>query len=166
MSILNLFGKGTISTIGKVADDLFTSDEERMKGELDLYIAESERIKIEQSDRLAQIEVNKQEAAHRSLFVAGWRPALGWVCTLAIAYHFIIHDMIAWIMKYISPELDPPPDIDIGPLIVLLTGMLGLAINRSFEKMKGVAATSVTVPNKEKPIKKIERTTPVLRITK
>lgn len=163
MGIFDLFGKSTVSAIGKVADDLFTSDEERLKGELDLYKAESKRIEIEQSDRIAQIEVNKQEATHKSMFVAGWRPALGWICVFSLAYHFIIHDIISWIMNYYAPDIEPPPDIDIGPLMVLLTGMLGLAANRSFEKVKGVANEVIKPSKVTKSQKKIIPTLNMLK---
>jgi hypothetical protein len=78
-----------------------------------------------------QSEINKMEAQHRSVFVAGWRPFIGWICGLALAYNFIIRDVIAWI----SPDAMPPA-IQIDQLITILLGMLGLGGLRTFEKIK------------------------------
>lgn len=81
---------------------------------------------------LAQISVNQQEAAHKSLFVAGWRPALGWVCALGYFFTFIGAPMgealFGWNL----------PDLDIAGLASLTFGMLGLSGMRSYEKARGV----------------------------
>jgi hypothetical protein len=78
-----------------------------------------------------QSEINKMEAQHRSVFVAGWRPFIGWICGLALAYNFIIRDVIAWV----SPQIMPPA-IQMDQLITILLGMLGLGGLRTFEKVK------------------------------
>ncbi len=78
-----------------------------------------------------QSEINKMEAQHRSVFVAGWRPFIGWICGLALAYNFIIRDVIAWV----SPDAIPPA-IQMDQLITILLGMLGLGGLRTFEKIK------------------------------
>jgi len=78
-----------------------------------------------------QSEINKMEAQHRSVFVAGWRPFIGWICGLALAYNFIIRDLIAWV----SPDAMPPA-IQMDQLITILLGMLGLGGLRTFEKIK------------------------------
>jgi hypothetical protein len=78
-----------------------------------------------------QSEINKMEAQHRSVFVAGWRPFIGWICGLALAYNFIIRDVIAWV----SPDAMPPA-IQMDQLITILLGMLGLGGLRTFEKIK------------------------------
>lgn len=78
-----------------------------------------------------QSEINKMEAQHRSIFVAGWRPFIGWICGLALAYNFIIRDVIAWV----SPDIMPPA-IQMDQLITILLGMLGLGGLRTFEKIK------------------------------
>lgn len=127
---------GIIETVGKVADDLFTSDEERARAELDAYQAESARL-------VAQTEVNKVEAASDSLFVAGWRPAIGWVGVLAMAYQFVGYPFLVWgwsLMQAagkIPGGLAPPPILDTDALWVILTGILGIGGMRSFDKLKG-----------------------------
>lgn len=78
-----------------------------------------------------QSEINKMEAQHRSVFVAGWRPFIGWICGLSLAYNFIIRDLIAWV----SPDAMPPA-IQMDQLITILLGMLGLGGLRTFEKIK------------------------------
>lgn len=78
-----------------------------------------------------QSEINKMEAQHRSIFVAGWRPFIGWICGIALAYNFIIRDLIAWV----SPDIMPPA-IQMDQLITILLGMLGLGGLRTFEKIK------------------------------
>jgi hypothetical protein len=78
-----------------------------------------------------QSEINKMEAQHRSVFVAGWRPFIGWICGVALLYNFIIRDVIAWA----SPDIMPPA-IQMDQLITILLGMLGLGGLRTFEKIK------------------------------
>ena len=85
-----------------------------------------------------QTAVNAVEAAHRSNFVAGWRPFIGWVCGLAFAYHFIVLPLTAFIMAATGKTFPLPP-FDISALMTVLMGMLGLGGLRTFEKLKGVA---------------------------
>lgn len=86
---------------------------------------------------LAQTEVNKVEAAAPSTFRAGWRPAVGWVCVVALAYSFFGRQLLGWL----APEfgLAVPEPLDMSELLTLLTGMLGLGSMRSFEKVRRVA---------------------------
>ena len=129
---------GIVETVGKVADDLFTSDEERLKAELEAYTAETDRASL-------QTEVNKIEAAHASIFVAGWRPAIGWIGAGAMAYQFIIYPFLTWgwtLMQannWISTTLSAPPILPTDALWVILTGILGLGAARSFDKKAGTA---------------------------
>lgn len=137
---MSLIGIGeVIGAVGKVAGDLITTEKERRQ--LDL-----EEKKIDQATDLAQIEVNKVEAASASVFVAGWRPAIGWIGAAAMAYQFLLYPMLLWGWTYlqgtnwIPKELNPPPVLDADQLWVILSGILGIAGMRSFEKTKGVAA--------------------------
>ena len=78
-----------------------------------------------------QIEDNKVEAAHKSLFVAGWRPAIGWVCALGLFYNVILANIIGiWV---------DVPEIDTTLLVPVMMGMLGLGAMRSYEKVQGVS---------------------------
>ena len=87
---------------------------------------------------LAQIEVNKAEAASGSLFKGGWRPAVGWVCAIAFAYHFIIKDLIIFGASFAGAELPELPEFDMGTLLTVLGGMLGIGALRTYEKQKGI----------------------------
>ena len=91
---------------------------------------------------LGQIEVNKVEAASSSLFVSGWRPAIGWVCAVSLACYFIpqfVMAVILWVrLCYLKGELLPYP-VSINDVITLTSGMLGIAGIRMAEKFKGVA---------------------------
>lgn len=79
-----------------------------------------------------QTKINEIEAQHRTVFVAGWRPFIGWVCGVALAYNFVIRDLFIWAIK---PE-SIPPALQMEHLMTVLLGMLGLGGLRTFEKIK------------------------------
>ena len=87
---------------------------------------------------LAQIEVNKEEAQHRTVFVAGWRPFIGWVCGIALAWHFVGVPVTLFFIAWSGAEVPELPVFDMNSLMTVLTGMLGLGGLRTFEKMKGL----------------------------
>ena len=86
---------------------------------------------------LAQIDLNKQEAAHQSMFVAGWRPFVGWTCGVALAYHFLTAPLLGFMLVLYGIDT-PMPEFEFSQLSTILMGMLGLGGLRSYEKMKGV----------------------------
>jgi hypothetical protein len=88
---------------------------------------------------LAQVEVNKAEAASNSVWKGGWRPFVGWVCGAAFAYHFVLQPLAIFGLAAYGMEVPPLPNFDMGQLMTVLMGMLGLGGLRSFEKSKGVA---------------------------
>ena len=90
------------------------------------------------SANLAQLEVNKAEAAHKSVFVAGWRPFVGWVCGVSLAYHFILSPLLQFGFALAGMEQELP-EFEFSQLSTVLMGMLGLGGLRTFEKMKGVS---------------------------
>jgi hypothetical protein len=90
---------------------------------------------------MAQVEVNKIEAQHKSIFVAGWRPAVGWVCAIALAYNFILRPIAMYGAFLAGVDLTDAPELNITELMAILAGMLGLATNRTYEKTKGVASS-------------------------
>jgi hypothetical protein len=136
---VNILGISSIvESVGKVIGDLHTSDKERMELEL-------EAKRIDQAIDLGQMEVNKVEAANQNLFVAGWRPAIGWIGAGAMFYQFLLYPILVWAWVwlqaegYVPKEVKPPPMLDTDALWVILSGMLGIAGMRSFEKSRGVA---------------------------
>ena len=86
----------------------------------------------------SQIEVNKAEAAHTSMFVAGWRPAVGWCCVLGMAGNFLIIPMANFTLALMEVQVNVPL-IDLETMMPVLMGMLGLGAMRSYEKVKGVS---------------------------
>ena len=88
---------------------------------------------------LAQIEINKAEAQHRSIFVAGWRPFLGWGLASAMIWHFVLAPIVMFIFAYSGMEAPELPAFDMDSLMTVLLGMLGLGGLRTFEKSKGLA---------------------------
>lgn len=91
-----------------------------------------------QASDASQNEVNKQEAASTSLFVAGWRPAIGWICSAALAYQYVVCPLAIWLSYAAGHPFPKPPTLD-DTLWQLMFGMLGMGGLRTFEKMKGVA---------------------------
>ena len=85
-----------------------------------------------------QLEVNKVEAASASLFVAGWRPAVGWVCVLGMASNFVLIPIVNFILALADSAITVPL-IDTSTMMPVLLGMLGLGAMRSAEKIKKVS---------------------------
>jgi len=103
---------------------------------------------------LGQINVNLKEAEHKSLFVAGWRPFVGWVGGFGLLWAVIIYPTVSWVWSWVRPtyvdalgavQLVPmPPAIDVGILVTVLMGMLGIGAMRSFDKQAGTATNSLS----------------------
>jgi hypothetical protein len=128
---MNILGVGSIiEAVGKVAGDLITTDKERLEMEVEQRKLDLEEKRIDQATDLAQIEVNKIEAGSSSIFVSGWRPAIGWIGVAAMGYQFLAYPLFQWGWKWaqatgwVPAGLEPPPVLD---------------ADRSFEKTKGVA---------------------------
>jgi len=116
----------SVAALGQALDGLFTSKEEKLDA-----AALMERIR--QAPHLAQTAINQIEAQHRSIFVAGWRPFIGWVCGAGICNHFLVNPWLQWAI----PDR-VPPQLDIGALMSLVTALLGLGVLRTYEKQAGV----------------------------
>ena len=117
-----------IEAVGNVLDKLFTSDDEKLDKKL-LFA------RLAQEPSIAQIELNKVEAQHKSRFTSGWRPFIGWVCGIALLYNFIIRDIVSYILIVNNPEAALPPELAMTHLMTVLMGMLGLGSLRTVEKL-------------------------------
>ena len=124
-----------IEAVGNVLDKLFTSKEEKLNIEVI-------KQRLAQQPLVAQQEINKIEAQHKSIFVAGWRPSIGWVCSISLAFYFIPQFAMAaylWtIQSYDQGVLLPYPNAGAESLFELVLALLGMASLRTFEKLKGV----------------------------
>jgi hypothetical protein len=87
---------------------------------------------------LAQIEVNKMES-QGNWFQSSWRPLVGWVCAIAFAWHFVLQPLMIFGLSYAGLPLPELPEFDMGALMTVLGGLLGLGSLRTFEKFKGVS---------------------------
>lgn len=117
----------------KLLDKFVTTPEEKARAQFELTKLLTE---TESKELLAQLEINAREASHASIFVAGWRPFVGWICGFGLLYQAVIHNLLAWMAKANGWELPPTPDTDI--LIYVLGGLLGLGTLRTYEKKSGV----------------------------
>ena len=87
---------------------------------------------------MAQVATNQAEAKHRSVFVAGWRPFVGWTCGVALAYHFVLAPLILFGVNVAGVEIPELPAFDMDSLMTVLLGMLGLGGLRTYEKKQGI----------------------------
>lgn len=133
-----------IGVLGKVAKDLREAitgraiEDPNKRREIELKLIELERQFAE-----AQLKINAAEAAHPSTFVAGWRPAVGWICALGVAMKVIVRPIAQWIVTTLglTNAAGQPiilPDIPVDVLVTLLLGLLGLGGLRTYEGVKGI----------------------------
>ena len=124
-----------INAIGNVVDALFTSEDEKLT-----HKEVMER--IQQRPGLVQSEINKVEAQHRSWFVAGWRPAIGWVCAVSLFMYFVPQYALAsyiWAKASIAADHLIPYPVTSDGLMELVFALLGMGTIRMAEKLAGRA---------------------------
>jgi len=126
-----LLGGGGIKAIGNIVDEVFTSEDERNQAKISIQ-------KIEARLKEKQMDINAVEAGHRSIFIAGWRPALGWISALSVGYVYLFQPFIVMGLKIAGSDVELPT-LDLSQLMPLILGMLGLGGLRTIEKAKGVA---------------------------
>ena len=116
---------------GKVLDKFVQDKDLKAKLDHELNMAFHEA-------NLAQTEINKVEAASQNMFVAGWRPFVGWTCGVALLYHFLLLPLLHFILRATGNEVELP-EFDFSHLSTILMGMLGLGSLRTYEKLRGVS---------------------------
>ena len=121
--------------IGSVLDRIIPDKNGAEKAKQEI---ESALIKNATELNIAQAETNKIEAAHRSIWVAGWRPCLGWVAALGFAWVFLLQPIAQWLVLLTGNDI-PLPDFQTDALLELTFAMLGLAGLRTYEKQKGLS---------------------------
>lgn len=117
-------------------DKFFPDADTELKGKL---AEAASQINNDYQLQLAQLDINKIEAASSSLYVAGWRPAIGWICGISLAYAAIIEPIARFIASVMFAYVGVFPVIDTDITMQVLMGLLGLAGMRTFEKHKGVS---------------------------
>ncbi|MBT3810732.1 MAG: hypothetical protein HOA08_04550 [Rhodospirillaceae bacterium] len=132
----SIAGGGIVSAaegVANIIDQFVETDDEKRAAELI-------KAKLMMQPSLAQVELNKIEAGHRSIFVAGWRPFIGWVCGFALLWHFILFDMLTWITVNFFPHVTEIPQLTgTETLVTVLLSLLGLGAMRTAEKFGGKA---------------------------
>jgi len=116
---------------GKLLDKLFPDPTARAQAQIQL-------LQIQQSGELAQLSIDQEEAKNENIFVSGWRPALGWVCVAAFAYHYVFQPFLIFLLTQFGAKVILP-DFDMNTLSTVLMGMLGLGSLRTVEKMSDKA---------------------------
>jgi len=146
--------KGVAEGVGSLAKDIRAAitgpemtAEQKTQIEMQLMVMEAAANKAAADFDIAQmqgqVDLNKIEAGSDSLFKSGWRPAVGWICVSGLALAFLIKPLLPWacqvgaLMLGGESVVPPIPDIPMGDLLVLLSGLLGLGTMRSVEKIKG-----------------------------
>ena len=121
-------GKSLVDTLGKWIPDATKANEAAaaIQGQVNQLIQ-------------GQIDLNKLDSQNTSLFVSGWRPAVGWVCVSAYAYNFVLQPLLAFTLLASGVMLPTLPILDWSELGLVLMGMLGLGGMRSFDKLKGTS---------------------------
>ena len=141
MGLLDVSGVGSVFDFcGKVIDKIFPDKDKANEAKLEMFklqqASEGQQIQNEFQLSIQQAAINVEEAKNGSVFVSGWRPAVGWVCVIALAYHYVLSPFAYWTAKCFFPAVPALPSLDLGELMTLLIGMLGLGAMRSFDKVR------------------------------
>ena len=116
----------TVESFANVVDKFVETSEEKKAAELLL-------MKMQQNPDQWQAEINKIEAGHRTIFVAGWRPFIGWVCGLGLGMHFIVFPLLEWGSALAGNKIIAPV-VEWQVLMTLVLSLLGLGATRTYEK--------------------------------
>lgn len=135
LPILTLLLPLITSVVGKIIPDRAQASQLEYELQKALLERQDEIDKAIAEAAKAQAEVNLAEAQSNNLFIAGWRPAVGWVCAFASAYSFLFQPMASWVAAWFGGGALPA--LDMTSLTALLTGMLGLGALRTVEKVSG-----------------------------
>jgi len=120
-----------IPLLGTIFDKIFPDAESANRAKVEL-------LKMEADGAFRQLDINKVEAANSSMFVAGWRPFLGWICGAIFAYTYLIQPLSFFVLAFLGYDIPELPKLDSSDVMAVLLGMLGLGGLRTFEKVKGV----------------------------
>lgn len=133
----DIFGAGGVADlVGKVLDKIFPDPVEREKAQVRLAelaaTGELEQLKAETALLQGQVEINKIDAASEDKYQSRWRPTVGWVCTIGLAYA-VFRDLMDWVAM-VAGYTGQFPDMDTGTLISLLVALLGVGTWRTWDK--------------------------------
>lgn len=138
MNVLDLIAGPVLKIIDKIIPDPQAKAAAQLEAMKLAQAGEFKELDSQLQRDLAQIQVNNTEAQSTSIFKSGWRPAVGWVCAIALGYEFLGRVLLGYVLSNWL-HWTQPPTLDMGDLMTLLGGLLGLGTLRTTEKLKGVA---------------------------
>ena len=132
-----LLGGGLVDSVGKIVDELHTSEEEKAQAKIKLKELDNQLNK-------AQTDINLADAKSTATGLGGllqriWRPLIGFSCALAIFWEFVLKQFIVFFLAVFKIETMPLPSLDMGVLMPLVMSLLGMATLRTYEKQKGIS---------------------------
>lgn len=125
-----------IGAVKDLASEVIVDKDKKNEINLKLQELEDRASQRLHEEMLGQIEVNKVEAAHPSIFVAGWRPAVGWTGAVALGWQFVLSPFVETAARLFG-WVGEMPKVDAELLLTLVLGMLGIGTQRTVEKIKG-----------------------------
>jgi hypothetical protein len=150
MGLSSILGGPLFDVIGKVIDRAIPDPVEKGKLQVELTKIADQAAAREHEELMGQIEVNKTEAAHKSIFVAGWRPFIGWTAGAGVAWSFVVAPISEWVSRLIG-WTGKMPELDSAQLMTLVLALLGMGGLRTYEKMKGVAREESPIETNSQP---------------
>ena len=132
-----LLGGGLVDSVGKIVDELHTSDEEKAQAKIKLK-------ELDNALNKAQTDINLADAKSTATGLGGllqriWRPLIGFSCALAIFWEFVLKQFLVFFLAVFEVETLPLPSLDMGVLMPLVMSLLGMAGLRTYEKQKGIS---------------------------
>ena len=132
----NLFGGGAIKAVGKIVDEVFTSEDEKKQAMIAIA-------KVEAELKKRQMDINLADAQSKAGGISGaiqriWRPLIGFSCALAIFWEYVLKQFLMFLIATFNWETKPLPELDMATLMPLVMALLGMGALRSYEKVKGV----------------------------
>ena len=132
-----LLGGGLVDSVGKIVDELHTSEEEKAAAKIKLK-------ELDNALNKAQTDINLADAKSTATGLGGllqriWRPLIGFSCALAIFWEFVLKQFIMFFLAVFEVETLPLPTLDMGVLMPLVMSLLGMATLRTYEKQKGIS---------------------------
>ena len=132
-----LLGGGLVGSVGKIVDELHTSEEEKAQAKIKLK-------ELDNALNKAQTDINLADAKSTATGLGGllqriWRPLIGFSCALAIFWEFVLKQFLMFFLAVFEIETLPLPTLDMGVLMPLVMSLLGMATLRTYEKQKGLS---------------------------
>jgi len=127
--ITKLFGGTSVKAVDSVFNGVTNILDE-------VITSKEEKALIQIRMNTLQTETNNKNAENPSLFVSGWRPFIGWICGLGLGFNFVVRPIMNYVLLVFYPLVHVMESLDVSVLLSLITGMLGFAGLRTFEKVK------------------------------